>query len=231
MKTKVVFYGYRDWAKSIIEVVSKHHKIETIDKIFSQDEYLSKVDNFDNNIDIMLFIGWSWIIPTEVTKKFLCLGIHPSDLPNYRGGSPLQHQIINGLNESKVSLMTLSSEKLDAGDIWMKGDFDITGNNMDIIFGKLVNSSVEMLNVFFDTFPNIEPETQNVSLGSYFKRRKPSDSKITIEQMQSLSLENIYNIIRSLTDPYPNAYLEDNEGNKLLFKEVVYINSNKTKHD
>ena len=36
--------------------------------------------------------------------------------------------------------------------------------------------------------------------------------------------EELYNFIRCLTDPYPNAYLEDDEGNRILFTGVKYIN-------
>ena len=41
---------------------------------------------------------------------------HPSPLPKFRGGSPIQNQIINGKSDSAVSIFKIS-EKLDEGDI------------------------------------------------------------------------------------------------------------------
>ena len=38
-----------------------------------------------------------------------------------------------------------------------------------------------------------------------------------------MTLKELYNFIRCLTDPYPNAFIEDNEGNRLVFKNVNYI--------
>jgi methionyl-tRNA formyltransferase len=221
--TNVILCGYRDWAKKIFEAVNLNLKVNVIDIISSQEEYLQKVDSFSGDIDLILFIGWSWIIPKETTENFLCLGIHPSDLPFYRGGSPLQHQIINGVEKTKVSLMTLSSIKLDAGEIWIQEDLDLSGKNMYEVFNNIVISSIKMLNNFFDNYPNILPHEQDISLGSYFKRRNSNQSKLTVEQFQNMNLKEMYNFIRCLTDPYPNAYLEDEFGNKLFFQEVCYV--------
>jgi methionyl-tRNA formyltransferase len=219
----VLFCGYRDWALSIIDEIKKHPKIKCIDIITSKEDYNTKVSTFNDNIDFILFLGWSWIIPKEVTEKYLCIGIHPSDLPLFRGGSPLQHQIIDGVINSKVTLMTLSNKKLDAGEIWMKEELNLNGDNMASVFENIINSSIKLLNNFIDEFPLIKPITQKVEEGSYYKRRRPEQSKIKMEDFQNKSIEELYNFIRALTDPYPNAYIEDEYGNKLLFKEVKYI--------
>lgn len=218
----VVFCGYRSWAKEIIEKVSLNEKVNCIDKIYSIEEYHNKVNTWNEDIDFILFLGWSWIIPQEITEKFLCIGIHPSDLPNYRGGSPLQHQIINGVVETKMSLMTLSSKKLDGGEIWLKEHLDLRGNNMAEVFDNIIKSSILMLEFFIENFPNITPNHQDLTRGTYYKRRQPEESEITIEDMKNMSLEEMYNFMRALTDPYPNAFIKDDEGNKLYFKEVIF---------
>jgi len=221
--TKLILCGYREWAKDIFEKISSHSKITIVDKIYTLEDYNIKVDTFPSDLDLILFIGWSWIIPKEITDKFLCLGIHPSDLPLYRGGSPLQHQIINGIQNSKVSLMTLSSVKLDAGEIWAQEDLDLSGKNMDEVFKNIVASSVKMLVDFLNKFPNVTAKEQDISLGSYYKRRTSNESRLTMEQFSSMNLKDIYNFIRCLTDPYPNAYIEDKNGNRLYFQNVNYV--------
>ena len=37
-----------------------------------------------------------------------------------------------------------------------------------------------------------------------------------------MDLEELYNFIRSLTDPYPNALICDKNGDKLFLKKVYY---------
>lgn len=229
---KVVLCGYRDWANEIIFHIKKHRNIKVLGVFSSQVEFLANINSCEENPDIILFLGWSWIIPAEITEKFLCLGIHPSDLPNFRGGSPIQNQIIAGINKTKVTLMTLSSKKLDAGEIWLKEDLDLSGSNISKIFIEITKSSIKLLNEFFSKYPNISPIEQDLTKGSYFKRRKPEESRLDLEDFRTKSMEDIYNFIRCLTDPYPNAYIEDKEGNKLVFKQVEYFptNSNSNKN-
>jgi methionyl-tRNA formyltransferase len=219
---KVIFCGYRDWAKEAISVLSKHSKIETLGIIKSKEEYDSYFNNFDLSVDIIVFIGWSWFIPKNITKRFLCVGIHPSDLPEYRGGSPLQHQIIDGITSTKTSLMTLGEEEVDSGEVWLKEDLSLEGNSMEVIFENLTSSSIKLMTTFFNNFNSLTPKKQDLNQGMKLKRRTPHDSRITLSEMQEMTLLEIYNFIRALTDPYPNAFLEDENGNMLLFKSVEY---------
>lgn len=225
--TNVIFCGYRDWAIEIIDYISCHSNVNAMMKITSNADFNDKINHVEpSSVDVIMFIGWSWLINEDVTSKFLCLGIHPSDLPEYRGGSPLQHQIINGVSKTKISLMTLSNVKIDAGDIWMKQDLSLNGSSMHEVFKNLKNSSIVLLNNFFDVFPKINPLSQDITTGSYFKRRKPEESRLKLEDFKDKSLKELYDFIRSLTDPYPNAYIEDEQGNRLVFKQIEFIKSN-----
>jgi methionyl-tRNA formyltransferase len=219
---RVIFCGYRSWALNIIDEIKRHKKINSYEVISSKEEYDLKFNKLVNNTDLIVFLGWSWIIPKEITNKYICVGIHPSDLPNYRGGSPIQHQIINGVIETKISLMTIS-EKLDGGDIWLKHDLDLGGDNIEVIFKNLEDSSINLFNNFFDLYPNINPIKQDLTKGSYFKRRTLEQSSLELDDFKNKSLEEIYNNIRCLTDPYPNAFFEDEYGNRLYFTGVKYV--------
>ena len=220
---KIVLCGYRDWAIRIIENVKNNKNVIVLAEFSNHDEFVANIQKFKKDLDFVLFLGWSWIIPKEITNDILCLGIHPSDLPYFRGGSPIQHQITQGVINSKVTLMTLSSHKLDGGDIWLKENLDLTGNSITEIFNHITESSIALLNIFFSQYPNIKPTPQNINIGTYYKRRMPHESRLSIEDFSKLTLEEIYNHIRCLTDPYPNAYIEDVFGNRLIFKHVGYI--------
>lgn len=219
---RVIFCGYRDWALNVINNIKSHPRIKGYKIISSKKKYDDEFNELVENTDIIIFLGWSWIIPKEVTQNHLCLGVHPSDLPNYRGGSPIQNQIIDGVTKTKVSLMTLD-EKLDAGSVWLKKDLDLNGDNIESVFKNIENSTIALFEIFFNTYPNINPTEQNLELGSYFKRRNAEQSRLEIDDFKYKSLKDIYNFVRCLTDPYPNAYLQDKKGNKLIFKEVKYI--------
>lgn len=221
---KVVFCGYRDWATDIFSFFKDSSDVEIVDIISTQKEFIQKTAFYSpKQIEVIVFCGWSWLIDKEILNKFLCVGIHPSDLPLYRGGSPLQHQIIEGLDSTNITLMTLAEGKVDAGEIWDKEPMSLQGNSMSEIFRSLADSSIRLLERFFKNFGLTEPHAQNLSMGSYYNRRKPEESEITRQMLAQYSAKQLYDFIRALTDPYPNAFIMDKDGNKLLIKAAEYI--------
>ena len=64
--------------------------------------------------------------------KFLALfqngtfNVHPSALPMFRGPSPIQATILNGLKKASISLQVIG-EKMDEGAIFDRMDFDLDG--------------------------------------------------------------------------------------------------------
>ena len=119
--------AYRDWALDIYDDVLEN--FDNVNLIKSQEEFTNTIDSFTAS-DIILFIGWSWIIPTVIVEKFNCICMHPSPLPKYRGGSPLQNQIINGERLSAVTFFRMTG-KLDAGNILWQKAFPLSGNLKD----------------------------------------------------------------------------------------------------
>ena len=126
MKNTIIFWGYRDWANQIYEnvrdtVFLEEDKIKTLKLKY-------KFIHIDNNKDLeknlnelnpkfIFFVGWSSIVKDEIVDKYQCICLHPSPLPQYRGGSPIQHQIINGETKSAVTLFEMSKSGIDKGDI------------------------------------------------------------------------------------------------------------------
>lgn len=221
---RVSFLAYRDWALKVINSVAINCRVEIVDIIKTKEEYEKTVLLYpDGYVDCIFLVGWSWIIKDDTLQRFLCVGMHPSDLPMFRGGSPIQHQIIAGLERTKISLMTISPKGVDVGDIWLKEEWDLSGSTMHDILMALSESTSKLLIKFISSYKEISPEKQNLEKGSYYKRRNPNESRITWEALSNMKLRDAYNLIRALGDPYPNIYVEDRDGNKLLFKEVQYI--------
>ncbi len=174
---------------------------------------------FFDGFDILLFYGWSWIVPAEIVKTKICICLHPSPLPKYRGGSPIQHQIINGETESMVSLFQMT-EKLDDGPVYKQKPLSLEGHLKDIIhrIGDVgLNATIEMLDELADG--KLKPIQQNESQATVYKRRKKSESELTEEKLRKMGSTQLFNFICSLEDPYPNAYTKIADG-KIFFKRV-----------
>lgn len=219
---KIVFLAYRDWALDVVQKIVSENSRSHIFKTLTSPEVLHEyAQELLDRETIFVALGWSWIIEAEITERFLCLGLHPSDLPRYRGGSPIQHQIIDGITLTKCSLFRIT-EKLDSGEIWGKSDLSLSGDSMDDVFQNIKSASVKLLTSFINSYPNISTEPQNLAEGNYVKRRKPEESQLLLEDFDFSDITALYNKIRCLTAPYPNAYIEDEKGNRLYFEKVHF---------
>lgn len=215
----VIFLVYRSWAIKVCNVIKSHPSINEYKIIKNQKKFLNYINKKKNSNPIIILIGWSNILDSKIVENFFCVGVHPSDLPHYRGGSPIQHQIIDGKISSKVSLYKLTN-KIDSGGLLFKEKFSLMGDSMNAILKNLEISSINLLLKFFDKYPKIKIIEQKIKRTKIYQRRLHKDSKIYLNEFKSPNLKKLYNKIRCLTNPYPNAYIEDKKGNRLFFTGV-----------
>ena len=209
---KIACVGYRSWALDIyfnLKLKTKHHFLIQKSKA---DYDINVITTF--NPDLILFYGWSWIIPSELIEKYKCLMLHPSPLPLYRGGSPIQNQIINNEKKSKVTIFIMNN-KLDSGPILAQGNLSLSGT-INNIFKQISKQGLLLTLQILDQ--GMKPVMQNEKLATYFKRRKSNESEITLEELKEKSAVYLVNKIRMLADPYPNAFIRTSDGYKLIIK-------------
>ena len=108
-------------------------------------------------------------------------------------------------------------EGIDTGDIIAQEYLSLEGNLNDI-FKRIADIGLKLTK---DILSNgFERRKQNDSESSYYLRRTPSESEICIDELESLDGEYLYNKIRMLQDPYPNAFIRTADGKKLKIKLV-----------
>lgn len=211
---KIAYYGYRDWSINIFSNIEIEEKYLISNKDYSILEFIKP--------DLVFFIGWSNIIPDDIIEKYKCICLHPSPLPKYRGGSPIQNQIINGEIDSAITFFIMD-EGIDTGDILYQPYLSLDGKLSDI-FKDIEIISIEYLNKIIGDYKNDKLVTykQDSSKSTFYKRRKESDSEINIEDILNNEPNYLYNKIRSLNDPYPNAFIRCKNGKKLFIIESKY---------
>ena len=104
----VYICAYRDWG---IDIFNKLKGIYDIVLIETPDQ-LTQLSNMFHKNDTIFFLGWSWIVEKDIIDNYNCICLHPSPLPKYRGGSPIQNQIVNKEQVSAVSFFKMN-DKLD----------------------------------------------------------------------------------------------------------------------
>ncbi len=220
---KIYVCAYREWGLDVHASLLGLFPEHDISLANTPQELTAAVD--DAGIpDAVLCIGWSWKIDSSLTDACWVVGVHPSDLPEFAGGSPIQNQIQNGVTETKITLFRLTAQ-LDAGPILAKLPLSLSGHMKDI-FRRLAVTSIVLFADFIRQFPNVAMHTaiKREKSERLYKRLYPHASEITREDFSKKSARELFDLIRCHEDPYPNCFFEDSTG-RLIFKLCEFSNS------
>ena len=212
---RVACFGYRSWALEIYNNLKNQTNYNFLIEKNKHNFQIEKIIDFEP--DIILFYGWSWIVPKELLSKYKCLMLHPSPLPLFRGGSPIQNQIIRGYVETKLSIFLMNNE-IDAGPIVAQEKMKLDGNISDI-FQRMTEIGTRLTIHLLEE--GIFPVEQDKKLATYYKRLTPDKSEITLKELEEESSLYLFNKIRMLQDPYPNAFIRTFDKKNLIFKIVA----------
>ncbi len=218
----IIFAGYRDWANTIFHQLEPLFDTVQFFHVRSPEELTEKLST--TQIDAILLVGWSWVLPAQQVEENVVLGLHPSDMPAYAGGSPLQHQIIDGVIHSKLSLFHVTPQ-LDRGLVLLKEPLSLEGH-MDEIFSRMIEVGTYLLVQAVNTLERIKTQVKQQLLkpmqhDELKKRLQPDMSCLAKQALNQLTNLQLYNLIRAREAPYPNVYLEDETG-KLYFRRVDF---------
>ena len=218
---RYIFCAHRKWAKELFKKLVKRYKhiILVTDPKKLTFNYIHQV-----NPKYIFFPDWSWIIPSNIVNNYKCVCIHESNLPKFRGGSPIQNQIINGIEKTK-STAFLMTEDLDKGDILLQRDLSLKGS-LNEIFDRIIKNDYELIVQIVAGKYKLKKQKGKPTL---YKRRKPEQSEL---KNLNYSKKYLFNFIRMLADPYPNAFImigrrkmkfksANLKGNKLTFEGEI----------
>ena len=107
--------------------------------------------------DMIVVAAFGQILPAEVLEipRLGCINVHGSLLPKLRGASPMHAAILEGMDESGITIMRME-EGLDTGDMISKVACDIKGRNITEVTEILSEAGADLL---VRTIPQIEDGT------------------------------------------------------------------------
>lgn len=217
--------GYRDWARRLYDMARENYGGITSEDLGTLWHWHDSTE-FSRccfRADLTFLVGWSEIVPESFyDRDRVVMVLHPSPLPRYRGGSPIQHQIIGGETESAISIFRLQSDypEVDSGPLAIQLPFSLEGSLADVLeriakVGEIaVRSVVQSAEAGTLTFM---PQPEG---GWSLPRRKPAESEITMQELEAWSGYRLANKVRALQDPYPNAFIRTAEGGRLYITEA-----------
>lgn len=195
--------GYYDLSTFAKKQGIKVHKCDTYSLKSAKDKKkLAKI-----GIDLLLVVGWQRLIPKWLLDSLSvgAFGMHGASqpLPYGRGRSPMNWSLIQGKRKFITNLFKYN-EGVDAGEIVDTQSFDL--NRFDT--GKTVHykntlAMVKLLEKNIDGIlsGNISFREQLPVRPSYYPKRTADDGVIFWDR----GTEEIYNLIRAVTRPFPGA--------------------------
>ena len=189
---------------------------------------LVKVESMNDSISIhrlkefkpdLVFVdGWSEKLLPELLESakdsFIC--IHPSLLPKGRGGATLNWALIRGEKEWGITLFYLANE-IDKGDMIDQERFVIEErDDIQTLFDKAATAAMDLLERAIPLLREGRGErsSQQEDLATFFRRRKPEQGRIDWD----CSSDEVYNLIRAVTRPYPGAFFYWREKRVFVWK-------------
>lgn len=153
----------------------------------------TSIKEYDYAPDMVVVVSYGVILRDNVLSSAPVINIHPSDLPRYRGPSPIKTSIFNGDTQSAVCLMQITAE-MDAGDVYMRMPFEIGENDTNEIVEKRVSQiGADMLVEYLGAPEKYKPVAQSGE--PTFTRKFTGDDEI-IDWTRSV--RDIHNQIRAL---------------------------------
>ncbi|MBX9809557.1 methionyl-tRNA formyltransferase [Candidatus Gracilibacteria bacterium] len=174
------------------------------------------------NCDYFIVVAYGKIVPQTLldTPKKMCINVHGSILPKYRGASPIQAVLLHGEQETGVTIMKMSVG-MDEGDILKIRTIPIEATETSAtLFDKFAVISGEAL---LQTLRELElggitSLPQDSSHATYCSKIEKEDGIIDWNK----SAKEIYQMWQAYT-PWPGI-CTTYENKRFLLEEVGYIN-------
>lgn len=168
-----------------------------------------------NNHEIVFILGYTKILSKkDLERNKLNLVIHESKLPENKGFSPVQHQILKGNNKLKVSLF-IADAKLDNGRILLVSDLKFNGTELyDEIREKQALATKKIIIKFLKNYPKILNKKINIQgKETYNKRLSNKNNELNIFK----TIDEQFNILRiGNNDKWPSYFYKN--GIKYIIK-------------
>lgn len=157
------------------------------------------------NPDVIVVVAFGQILPEDILNlpRYGCLNVHASLLPKYRGAAPIQWVVIDGEEETGVTIMYME-KGLDTGDMIAKKVIPIEKKET----GESLHDKLMVLGgpLLLDVLVQLENgtatrEKQDDSLSCYAKMLTKDLGKIDWNK-DAVSIERL---IRGLNS-WPSAY-------------------------
>lgn len=212
---------------SLVKTWSLKHQLKTIapQKLKHLTEEETAILNLD--YDIALVASYGKIIPEVLLDipRLKTFNIHPSLLPTYRGPTPIQTSILNGDDQTGVTLMLVDS-LMDHGPIIDQTILKLnrTETNQSLRQSlATIGAKLFITNLPLILDQKIKPQNQIEELATYTKKITKSDGEINLDQTEPSNLDRKWRAL----NPWPGLfffYTKNNTKQRIKISKASFTN-------
>jgi methionyl-tRNA formyltransferase len=229
---KIIFFGSPHFVIPVLEALTKHYDVLAVvtspDKKVGRKQLLtpSPIKQFalqhnisvlemesiklrieNEKVDLFIVAAYGKIIPKEILDlpKYGAINIHPSELPKYRGPSPITQTLLNGDKTSAITFMQMD-KKMDHGPILTSIPYEIHDNaTTQTLTQDMFQKSADLLPEIIDDYitGKIKPIPQNNEEATYTKLITKQDGYINLDSPPAK--EQLNQMIKAYF-PWPNVW-------------------------
>ena len=189
------------------------------EKIKNNKDFLFQINDIEP--DIIVVAAYGKILPKEILSipKIGCINIHASLLPQLRGAAPINRAIINGDEETGITLMEMD-EGMDTGNIISASKINIHNNDTTTsLTEKLAHlgaSQIVKLIKELDVNPIINSKKQEEGKATIAPKMTKEEGLIDWQK----SFNEIDNLIRGC-NPWPIAFTRLDESIIKIYQIIL----------
>ncbi len=173
MKIKIIFFGSDQYSQIVLDLLKK-------------DQRWQIVKSLEEKPDLGILASYGEILKKEVLEKpkHGILNIHPSLLPKYRGPTPVPTAILNGEQETGVTIFKMD-EKIDHGPILSQFKEEIKPDDTaESLLKRLFLAGTKVLTTLLPSYleGKIELKEQDDSQATSTKKFAREDGRINWQE-------------------------------------------------
>lgn len=228
-KPKIIFFGSDQYSLLVLNQLVSDERfklkavvthtspclVETYAKILFEVKFTT-AKKFDKKFldrtkklkpDVGVLASFGKILPKEILEipKHGILNIHPSLLPKYRGPSPVQTAILNGDQETGVTIIKMD-EKVDHGPILSQFKEEIRPDDTaESLYERLFTAGAKVLTTILPSYleGKIELRKQDDSQATFTQKLSRDNGKIDWKKSDAFNER----FIRAMF-PWPGSWTE-----------------------
>lgn len=153
--------------------------------------------------DVVCVVAYGLLLPEPLVKGKICVNVHPSALPRWRGAAPLQWTLLAGDTHSEVCLMQLDTG-MDTGDVYERIPLAVGPNDTyGTLHDRAAALGAEGLVALVERIDVMQAIPQGETGATHARKITKDDRMLDL----TLSAREVHNKIRALS-PAPCATLD-----------------------